>query len=147
MTHLQPAIHINATPEKIWNILWDDTTYRIWVAPFHEGSYYKADRFEEGATIHFLTPTGEGMYSIIDKLIPNRYLAFRHQGSIIDYKEQDFTPETEAWNDVLEAYTLIPDNNNSTTLKVDFHTTEEYKEFMTNAFDESLKIIKRLAEA
>jgi hypothetical protein len=85
------------------------------------------------------------MYSLIDKLIPNRYLAFRHQGSIIDYKEQDFTPGTEAWNNVLEAYELSPDKN-GTTLKVDYHTTEEYKKFMINAFAESLKIIKRLAE-
>jgi hypothetical protein len=145
MTHLQPTIHINATPEKIWKILWDDATYRIWVAPFCEGSYYKAKRFEEGATIHFLTPTGEGMYSIVDKLIPNRYLAFRHQGSIINYEEQHFTPETEAWNNVLEIYELNPDKN-GTILKVDYHTTEEYKEFMINAFAESMKIIKRLAE-
>lgn len=146
MTHLQPTIHINASPEKIWKILWDDATYRIWVAPFCEGSYYKTERFEEGATIHFLTPTGEGMYSIIDKIIPNRFLAFRHKGSIINYEEQDFTPETEAWHDVLETYEVIPAKN-GTTLKVELDTTEQYREFMTNALDQSLKEIKRLAEA
>jgi len=145
MTHLQPTIHIHATPEKIWDILWNDTTYRIWVAPFCEGSYYKTERFEEGATIHFLTPTGEGMYSLIDKIIPNRYLAFRHQGSIINYEEQDFTPETEALNNVLETYTLLP-NNNGTTLKVELDTTEQYRAFMTNALDQAMKKIKRLAE-
>lgn len=145
MTLLQPSIHIHATPEKIWKILWDDATYHIWVAPFCEGSYYKVARFEEGATIHFLIPTGEGMFSLIDKMIPNRYMAFRYQGSIINYKEQHFTPETEAWNNVLEAYELTSVNN-GTTLKVEVFTTDQYKGFMTNAFEEALKKIKHLVE-
>lgn len=145
MTHLQPSIHIQATPEKVWDILWNDSTYRIWCAPFCEGTYYKADRLEEGAKIHFLTPSGEGMYSIIDKLIPNRLMSFRHQGSIIDYKEQDFTSETEAWNNMLETYELSPENN-GTTLKIIFSTTDEYKDFMVNAFAKALQEVKRMAE-
>lgn len=145
MTHLQPSIHIQATPEKVWDILWNDSTYRIWCAPFCEGTYYKADRLEEGAKIHFLTPTGEGMHSVIHKLIPNRLMTFKHLGSIIDFKEEAFTPSTKAWSDFLETYELTPENN-GTTLKIIFSTTDEYKDFMVNAFAKALQEVKRMAE-
>lgn len=99
MNPLESTIHIQTTPEKVWDILWNDATYRIWCAPFCEGTYYQADRLEEGAKIHFLTPTGEGMHSVIHKLIPNRLMTFKHLGSIINFKEEAFTPSTEAWSD------------------------------------------------
>lgn len=35
-----------------------------------------------------LTPAGEGMYSIIDRLEENRYLAFRHLGWVSNFEEQ-----------------------------------------------------------
>lgn len=145
MTHLHPTIHINATPEKIWKILWDDATYRIWCAPFCEGTYYQADRLEEGGKIHFLTPDGDGMHSVIYKLIPNRLMTFKHLGSIINFKEVAFKPGTEAWSDFLETYELTPENN-GTTLKITFSTTDEYKEFMINAFAKALQEVKRMAE-
>ena len=31
--------HINAPKEKVWKVLWDDSSYRKWTSVFMEGSY------------------------------------------------------------------------------------------------------------
>lgn len=40
-------IQINATPDKIWGVLWNDVTYTQWTSVFAEGSFYKGT-LEEG---------------------------------------------------------------------------------------------------
>jgi hypothetical protein len=36
-------INIKASPEKVWQSLWQLENYKIWTNPFCEGSYYKTD--------------------------------------------------------------------------------------------------------
>ena len=55
---------INASPKKIWNILWDDETYRKWTSVFSEGSYMESDWKVGGRTL-FLDGKGNGMVSTI----------------------------------------------------------------------------------
>jgi len=38
MKKIQFSTEINAPKEKVWNVLWDDATYRKWVSVFSEGS-------------------------------------------------------------------------------------------------------------
>ncbi|WP_233357739.1 hypothetical protein [Haloflavibacter putidus] len=42
-----------------------------WNSVFGAGNYYKTENFAQGNKIHLLTPNGEGMYSILDKIIEN----------------------------------------------------------------------------
>lgn len=46
---------ISATPEKVWSVLWDDTTYRQWTSEFTEGSFYQGT-LEENSMVKFLDP-------------------------------------------------------------------------------------------
>jgi uncharacterized protein YndB with AHSA1/START domain len=66
MTTLEFTTEIKATPEKVWQVLWNDATYREWTSTFSEGSY-AVSNWNEGDSIHFLGPSGEGMNSIIEK--------------------------------------------------------------------------------
>jgi len=63
-------ITINATPEKVWKILWNDSTYRKWTTVFAEGSFAETD-WQEGSKVLFLGPEGRGMVSRIKRNIPN----------------------------------------------------------------------------
>ena len=38
MKRINFTSHINASPEKVWNALWKDGTYREWTSAFSEGS-------------------------------------------------------------------------------------------------------------
>ena len=51
---------INAPKEKVWNILWEDASYRKWTTPFCEGSYAVNDNWKEGSKVLFLSPGGDG---------------------------------------------------------------------------------------
>ncbi len=146
MKKLEFNINIDAYPEKVWKTLWDQDTYRIWTSPFSEGSYYKTDNFTEGNKIHFLTPDGDGMYSIIDRIEPNSHLTFRHIGTIQNFEELPISQGSGAWTNALETYTLRTTGNGSTQLQVAVDIVDEYIDTMNNTFPIALKKLKQLVE-
>lgn len=144
MKRLEFNIEINATPEKIWKVLWDDTTYRDWVSVFCEGTY-AISNWNEGDKIHFLSPTGEGMNSIIDKKIENQFMAFKHISEVKDFKEMSIDAATQEWTGGMEIYELIQ-NNNTTTLYVKMDCLEKYIEYFSTTFPKGLERVKQLSE-
>jgi uncharacterized protein YndB with AHSA1/START domain len=138
-------ININATPDTVWQSLCQSDNYKIWTNPFCAGSYYKTDSFTEGSKIHFLTPNGEGMYSIIDHIEENHFLAFKHLGDIKNFEEIPMTNETESWSGAMETYTLNKIDS-GTELTVNVDTIEKYVDFMNNTFPLALNELKRISE-
>ncbi len=136
-------IMINAKPEKVWKILWDDATYRQWTKVFSEGSHAESD-WKEGSEILFLDGKGSGMFSIIEKLVPNEFMSFKHLG-IINEGEKDLKSESKSWNGAIENYTLKAINN-QTELIVELDIEHEYKELFEDTFPKSLQKVKELAE-
>ncbi len=145
METLNFTIHINATPEKVWNCLWEIENYKIWTSPFCIGSYYKTDRFVEGSKIHLLTPSGEGMFSIIETLKENTFLAFQHLGDIKNFEEMPISGESETWTGAMETYALN-ETENGTELTVNVDTLESYVDFMKKTFPLALNELKRISE-
>ncbi|PXY45561.1 SRPBCC family protein [Flavobacterium hydrophilum] len=144
METLEFKIRIKASPEKIWSVLWDDETYRIWTGAFCEGSYAVSD-WNEGDKIHFMSPNGEGMNSIIEKKIPNEYMAFKHIGEIKDFKELPLNEETEKWSGYMETYRLIPDDE-FTDLVSYVDVIEKHIDYFKDAFPKGLESVKELSE-
>ena len=131
---------INAPAKKVWHVLWDDKNYREWTAAFSEGSYAESD-WEEGSSIKFLGPSGDGMYSIIDKKIEDKQMTFRHLGSFKDGKE---VPEAE-WENAIEEY-ILQEKDGKTTLKASVETDEKYENMFSKSFPKALEIVKKLSE-
>lgn len=143
MVTLEFDIFIAAAPDKVWENLWRESSYKAWTSVFSQGSYYKTDAFKAGNRIHFLTPSGEGMYSTIETVEPPRLMVFRHLGEIKDFEEQ--APADGFWNSE-ESYHLEPDKN-GTSLKVKVETLEEYVDPMKKMFPEALEELKKITEA
>jgi uncharacterized protein YndB with AHSA1/START domain len=144
METLEFKIRIKATPEKIWSVLWEDKTYREWTNAFCEGSYAVSD-WNEGNKIHFMSPGGEGMNSVIEKKIPNEYMAFKHIGEIKDFKELPLNEETEKWSGYMETYRLIPDDE-FTDLISQVDVIEKHIDYFKDAFPKGLEAVKEIAE-
>lgn len=139
-------IAINAKPEIVWNSLWNEENYKKWTTPFCKGNYYKTDSFKEGNKIHFLAPDGQGMYSLIDKLQVNKFLAFRHLGNIKNFEELPISNEVESWTNAMETYELVIfDHGTEVIVKVD--VVERYAIPMSEMFLLSLAELKKLAES
>ncbi|CAM4399832.1 SRPBCC family protein [Flavobacterium terrigena] len=144
MTTLQFTVDINAPASKVWNVLWDDVTYRKWTTAFCEGSY-AVSNWNEGDSVHFLDPNGNGMYSVIEKKIDNELMSFRHIGNIMDLKEMPLDEETKLWSNSKEIYEL-KEANNQTKLTVKVDTLENYVGFFNDHMPKAIELVKNLSE-
>lgn len=133
-------IEIKASAAKVWQVLWNDITYRKWTSVFHEGSHAVSD-WKEGSRIHFLGPGGSGMFSEISSLIEKEKMIFTHLGEVKNYKELELSD----WKGATEAY-FLSEQNGITTLRVELDATGEFKDYFENTFPKAIAIVKELAE-
>lgn len=146
MKTLQYSIQIGATPERVWECLWEPGHYRQWTGVFCEGSYYETERFSEGSRIRLLTPGGEGMYSVLERVDEPRFLAFRHLGWISGFRDVPPAENEEPWQEARETYSLATDGE-ATVLVVQVDTLDEYIGHMEAKFPPALEVVKRMAES
>lgn len=120
--------------------MWDDSGYRTWTSVFMEGSYYESD-LTEGSTVRFLSPGGNGMYGVVERMLPFEKMYFKHKGEVHQGVEQEAIYGDEA----IEQYDL-QEIDGVTTLTATLNTTEEYLTYFTDVFPAALQKIKTLAE-
>ncbi|MEN9304643.1 MAG: hypothetical protein RL264_3072 [Bacteroidota bacterium] len=144
MRQLTFKIQIETTPEKLWNCLWEAENYKKWTNVFCAGSHYKTDSFSEGSKIHLLTPDGLGMYSIIEKLEPNKTLVFRHLGELKNFEEQPAEKNEASWKDARESYEILP-NQSGVELTVKVDCIEQYCDYMNATFPKALEVLLQLS--
>lgn len=144
MEKLVFSTSINASPEKVWNILWTDATYRKWTAAFMEGSYAVTD-WKEGSKVLFLDGKGMGMVSRIAVNRPNEYMSIEHLGEVKDGVEDTTSDRVKAWAGAHENYTLKKISD-QTELTIDMDITEEYKEMFAQIWPKALANVKQLSE-
>ena len=137
-------ILIDAPPEKVWNVLWNDASYPQWTSAFAEGSKVETD-WKEGSKVLFLDGKGQGMISIIAKKKPNEFTSFKHIGTVNNGVEDLDSPQTKEWAGALENYTL-KNTGGKTELVVDMDMTEEYKDYFIKTWPMALDKVKELAE-
>ena len=138
------SVKINASKERVWDILWGDLTYPEWTSVFSEGSAIVTD-WEKGSKVLFLSGTDDGMYSVIEEKIPNEYMSFKHLGMVKEGKELPIDEDTKKWSGSLEKYSL-KETDDMTILKVDLDTEESSVESFNKLFPVALKKVKDLAE-
>jgi len=139
METLEYKIEINASPEKVWTVLWDDMSYRQWTSAFTEGSFY-IGTWEEDSMMKFFDPNNNGMYSRVLKNNPNKEMTFLHLGEIYDGVE---VPQD--WGDATESY-ILQETESGTKLTAKINTSEEFKGFFEDKFPNALQNVKNLAE-
>lgn len=137
-------IEINASAEKVWNVLLNDATYRQWTAVFSEGSYYKGE-MKQGSPIQFLTPEGSGMYGKVIFYSPHSNVVFQHIGEVKNFEPQPVDDATEKWSGAYENYTLT-ESGNTTTLIAEIDINPEHVSYFNDTFPKGLEKIKELSE-
>lgn len=141
MKQISFTIQINASAEQVWFSLWNKRNYENWVSVFYKGSYAISD-WNKDSKIHFLSPEGSGMFSIISEMIPNKKITFLHQGEVKDNVEQEVKNE---WLGSEESYTLIEENG-QTTLNLTLTLDEKWQDYFKETFPKALELVKQDAE-
>jgi hypothetical protein len=137
-------IAIDAPREKVWNVLWEDATYREWTSPFSSGSHAETD-WKKGSKVLFLDGRGMGMVSTIAENIPHEYMSFEHLGVVKDGVEDTESDEVKKWAGAHENYTL-KNVSGKTELVVDMDINDEYKDMFSEIFPKALQKVKELSE-
>lgn len=145
MTTLHTEIVIDAPVEKVWELLWDDKSYREWTKYFSPGSNYKSD-WQVGGKTFFLDESQEnGMVSTIEELEEPVRVIFKHLGMLENGKEIMFSKELSVWTGSLEKYFLEP-LGDKTKLSCDVQTSNEYEKEHQEGFEKGFNWIKQAAE-
>ena len=137
-------ISINAPKEKVWDVLWNDSSYRAWTSVFAEGSHAETD-WKKGSKVLFLDNKGRGMVSVIAEKIPNEFMSFKHLGEVKDGVEDTSSERVSQWAGALENYSLNTVNG-KTELTVDMNITDEFRDYFLNTWPRALDKVKELAE-
>lgn len=143
MKTLKFSVHIAAPREKVWDILWNDESYKKWAAVFQEGSYAISD-WKEGSKIVFMRSGGEGMTSLITRKVPNEVMSFRHLNPVKQGFENQTGP-SDNWDGATENF-YLNEFDGITELKVEVDAPEEAVKYFESNFPLALKKIKELSE-
>lgn len=137
-------VTIDAPKEKVWNTLWNDTTYREWTSVFAEGSRAESD-WEKGSKILFTDGKGSGMVSVIAEKIPNEFMSFKHLGEVKDGVEDTTSDKVSQWAGAFENYTLKTIDG-KTELIVDMDISNDFADYFLKTFPVALDKVKAIAE-
>ena len=139
---MQFSIEIEAPREKVWQTLWEDKTFRDWGNIIDEGQYMVGE-IAEGSVVQFISSeNGLGVTSVIEKLIPHEYIAFKQVADTADSGKEERDKE---WTGGTESFELI-EKNNSTNLTVKIDVPPGLEEIFKDRFPKALERVKILAE-
>lgn len=145
METLKYQIEVNASAEKIWDVLWNEKTYAQWTHYFSPGSRMSTD-WQVGGKTYFTDADGQnGMVSTIDSFHAPYEIIFKHLGELRDGVEDLKSEKVREWTGSLEAYHL-EENAGKTRLTVSVDVDNSYKPMMDQGFNKGLEVVKKLSE-
>jgi hypothetical protein len=141
---LNYSVSIDAPREKVWRVLLDDETYKIWTSEFAEGSYAVTD-WREGSKALFLAPDGNGMVSRIVRHVPNEILSIEHLGLVKNGVEDTTSDDVKKWAGAHENYVLRV-NEGISELSIEMDVGDDEKQSFQEIWPKALAKVKELAE-
>ena len=139
------SIDIEAPPERVWDVLLDDATYRQWTAEFMAGSYAETD-WQEGSAVRFLDPSGSGLLAHIAASRRPGLVDIEYDGLVADGKDDTESDHAREYSGSRETYRLTR-TPSGTHLDISADMAEQYYDDMVAAWDRALAKAKALAEA
>lgn len=138
-------ISIQASPEKVWNVIIGTETYPVWTAVFAEGSSVETD-WKKGSRAFFTDGKGSGMVAEIEENIPYEYLSIKHLGEVINGVEDTTSDRVKEWAGAHENY-ILKDVDGGTDWTVELDITAEYADYMAQKWPLAMQKVKELAES
>lgn len=145
METLSYQIEIKAPIQKVWDLLWNEETYKEWTQFFAPGSQFKTDWQIDGKT-YFVDASGNGMVSTIKSLNEPNELIFSHLGFIKDGIEDTKSKEIMEWSGAQEKY-FLREVDGVTHLHTEVQTDKNWEADMNRGFTKGFELLKSLAES
>jgi uncharacterized protein YndB with AHSA1/START domain len=140
---LKKSIDIEACPEKVWRVLFDNRFTPIWYAAFCRGSHPETD-WMLGSKAVITDHSQIGLIGrIVEKVVPE-VLIIEYEG-IINNGHEDYESEhAQEVQGAQDTYRLEV-SGNATTLSVESDIAADYCETMSKSWDRALEKVKEIA--
>lgn len=142
---INKSIDIDASKEKVWNVLTIDEMTRSWYTAFNMGSYAETD-WKQGSKVVFKDGTGNGMIGRITASVPGKIISTEFTGMLVNGVEDYESEDAKNIKGYKETYHISGEGNKS-TLSIEQKTSDEYGDMMQTMWDKALPLIKQLAES
>ncbi|NJO88413.1 MAG: hypothetical protein HC831_05185 [Chloroflexia bacterium] len=140
---------IHAKVEKVFQIMFHETTYKEWTAVFNPTSHFKGS-WEKGAKMLFLGTDQNGkqggMVSRIKEFIPNQFVSIEHLGILEGDKEITSGEQVENWAGMHENYSFS-ETDGQTQVSVEMDMNEDFKNYFNETWPKALNKLKEICEA
>lgn len=152
MENIHFSIVIDASKEKVWEVMLGEDTYPLWTDVFMAGSHFVGD-WSEGSKILFLAPDESGKLSgMVSQIKENRqyeYISMETVGVVYNGEEDTSSKEARDWAGSLENYTF-KDVAGKTEVHIDLSSDMEVEQEMMEMSEEiwpkALNKLKKLVE-
>ncbi|SEH59580.1 hypothetical protein SAMN05660691_00402 [Rheinheimera pacifica] len=138
------SIVINATLQTVWQRMLSDVGYRNWTSAFCEGSYFKGS-WQQGETIRFLSPSGDGMVATIAEHKPLQFISIKHLGFIVNGQDDFDSEQVTSWAPAFENYRFASVAG-GTEVSIEQDIAPEYEQYMQDTWPKALQKLKVLCE-
>jgi len=148
MVKLEFSIDIQASAQKVFDVVTGKETAAAWISVFSPHSFFEGS-WDEGQKITFKTPDEHGringMVCRIEKNIPGKELYIQPLGSFMDGKEITDSKTIESLAVTYENY-LFNQKDGYSELKILAVALAEFESFFNETWPVALKLIKEMAE-
>lgn len=145
MKTIEKSILINASKEKLWDVLTLDQYTRDWYSVFSPGSYAFTD-WKAGSKVLFLDQSNNGMAGKIAESIPGKSLVVEYTGVVYDGREDTDSAIAQQYKGGREIYRLSEQENGATRLDIRSDMDENMFEMMSDKWEKAFERLKALAE-
>ena len=140
MQKLEFSVDINATADKVWQVLFEKDNNGVWLAALDEGTTFEGT-WAEGSIMKFLDDKNNGMYNLVEKYVLHRELKMKHLGWIVDGQLNPMN-----WENSYVRYLLVT-NEDGTLIKGEINSLDEFVSFFESKYPKNFLNIKELAES
>ena len=142
MEDMQFSVLIKANRDDVWDVLWQDETFRDWAGLIDPGTYMRGE-LKEGNEVEFISDeNGYGVRSLVVAMIKGEFLLLHHEA---DTQDAGLRQRENEWTGGQERYVLIEENG-VTELTVTSSVPVEMEEFFMVNYPKALQRVKELAE-
>jgi uncharacterized protein YndB with AHSA1/START domain len=149
MAHLKKhySIEIDATPQRVYEMIIGNKTYPIWVSAFSDG--YCEGNWSKGSKMYFLGVGQDGVVagiiSTIEENIPKEFISIKHIGEIKGGVEDFDSDAVKAWLPCYENYRLTQIGNH-TRWEVEMDVLDSYESYFDEHWPKAQLGLKKLVE-
>ena len=141
---------INASQQKVWDAIVNDTKYRLWAAAFQPGSFFEGG-WNKGDSIRFIGINDEGQKEgMISEIAESNYpefISIRHIGYIIKGIDDTTSDAVKKWAPSYENYTFSKIDDDRTEFKLSMDVTDEWYDMFLEMWPNAMDKLKEVAES